>query len=499
MHSIAKPILIITGIIFALYATVVLCLNIYLQSSGVQFKLRQAVVRATGVEPVISQTYYTPWSGLTVSGIKIPQSGDAKKPLLSVRSVNCQVSLSSLFRGQVLLNDITFEHPSLLLVQGQSAIWPDGAAMPLQNREKRPSPASQPSPQIAPAQQPSPSLPPSPDTGSSAPATPASKAEPKTKATRPVLLENVRIIEGQAAFYPAQGGRPIRLDGLSVEAKVSPDVAACGSFRIKVATLSESVRQKDITGQFEYLDGKLKITNLQAAWANGTVMGDIEICNEPSPFFTASLTAENVALQKLAEDAGFSAEGTQGLLFAKANLQGIPGQAESFTGEASANLTEVRMQPIDPLRQLGELLRINELRVLELRNAQTALTIRDGKILVDRLELETANLLMDASGEARFDGFLDLDARFHVTQKLLKESLGFMGSKFQTSDREGYAHMPFSITGSMSRPKSDLLDKLVGVRIGDDVGGLLKNLLRMPKKEKKKKENQPAATPAPTN
>jgi ribosomal 50S subunit-associated protein YjgA (DUF615 family) len=38
---------------------------------------------------------------------------------------------------------------------------------------------------------------------------------------------------------------------------------------------------------------------------------------------------------------------------------------------------------------------------------------------------------------------------------------------------------------------------LVGVRLGDDVGGLLKNLLRMPKKEKKK--NKPAATPAPTN
>jgi ribosomal 50S subunit-associated protein YjgA (DUF615 family) len=57
--------------------------------------------------------------------------------------------------------------------------------------------------------------------------------------------------------------------------------------------------------------------------------------------------------------------------------------------------------------------------------------------------------------------------------------------------------MPFSITGTITRPKSDLLDKLVGVRLGDDVGGLLKNLLRMPKKEKKK--NKPAATPAPTN
>jgi hypothetical protein len=316
--------------------------------------------------------------------------------------------------------------------------------------------------------------------------------------TTPVLFEHIRIHQGQAFFYPAQG-RPILLEGCAAEGKVSQNGSATGVFRIKSATFADLARYTEISGKFEYQDGHLKITDIEAVWAQGAVRGSFEISKTPGPFFTASLAAENVSLQKLAEDAGFTAEGTQGLLFAKANLQGIPGQTESFTGEASANLTEARMQPIDPLRQLGELLRINELRVLELRNAQTALTIRGGKILVDRLELESSNLLMDASGEARFDGSLDLNARFHVTQKLLKDSLGFMGSKFQPSDREGYAHMPFSITGTMSRPKSDLLDKLVGVRLGDDVGGLLKNLLRMPKKEKKKKDNQPAATPAPTN
>ncbi|MFM8829689.1 MAG: AsmA family protein [Spartobacteria bacterium] len=499
MHSIAKPILIIAGIIIALYATAVLFLNIFLQSGGVQSKLRQAVARAAGIEPVISQTYYTPWSGLTVSGIKIPQAGDAKKPLLAVRSMKCQVSLSSLLRGQVVIKDITFEQPSLLLVQGQSALWPSSDAMPSHHRDKKQIPTGQQTGQSAAPQTATSPLPPSLDATPPAPSAPVAKEEQKATAGKPIVFENVRILDGQAAFYPAQGGRAIRLDGLSVDGKVSPEGVAEGSFRIKSAALFESVRQRDITGHFEYQDGDLKITNLKAAWAEGTVTGEFEITNAPTPFFTASLTAENVAIQKLAEEAGFTAEGTKGLLFAKANLQGIPGQPESFTGEASANLVEACMQPIDPLRQLGELLRINELRMLELRNARTALSIRDGKILVDRVEVETANLLMDASGEARFDGTLDLDARFHVTQKLLKESLGFMGSKFQTSDREGYAHMPFSITGTLSRPKSDLLDKLVGVRIGEDVGGLLKNLLRMPKKEKKKKENQPAATSSPTN
>lgn len=497
MQSIAKPILIITGTILALYAMGVLFVNIYLQSGGVQFKLRQAVVHATGIEPVISQTYYTPWSGLTVSGFKFPQSGDAKKPLLSVRAIKCRVAMGPLLGGQVVIKDIAVEHPSLLLVQGQSPVWPGDTAIPFPVREKTPPQAARPAPSAEATQKPT--AYPAPNAASTAVTESANSEEGKAKFAKPVRVEHFRILEGQAAFYPAQGGRAIRLEGLSVDGQVAPDGIACGSFRIKSATLFESVRQRDITGQFEYQDGDLKITNLQAAWAGGTINGDFEISNGPDRFLTASLTAGNVTLHKLAEDAGFTAEGTEGLLFAKANLQGIPGNEQSFTGAVLANLSEARMQPIDPLRQLGELLRINELRILELRNARAALSIRDGKILVDAVELETANLLMDASGEALFDGSLDLDARFHVTQRLLQDSLGFIGSKFKVSDREGYAHMPFSITGTVSRPKSDLLDKLVGVRLGDDVGGLLKNLLRMPKKEKKKKENQPAATPAPTN
>ncbi|MEI8294086.1 MAG: AsmA-like C-terminal region-containing protein [bacterium] len=499
MRSIAKPILITAGIFFALWAAAVLCLNIYLQSGGVQLKLKKAVFQATGLDPVISQTYYTPWSGLTLSGIKVPQGENAKKPLLALRAMKCQVSLIPLLQGRVLIKEVTFEHPALLVVEGQSPIWPLGQALPFTKSIKK-SPdkrqaiiaeSSLQAPAMETATLPTPST-----SGSQEPAKPKQEAPAHSM---PVMVENVRIYGGQASIVSAQGGRAIRIEDFAAEGKESPDGSAKGTFLIKNAVFSESVRFTDIKGNFEYHKGQLQITDMQGDWAKGRVTGTVEFSNAPESFFSGWLAAENVSLQKLAEDAGFSAEGTQGLLFAKTRLQGIPGQPASFTGEASARLSEARLQTIDPLRQLGELLRINELSVLELRTAETALTIRDGKILVDRLELASANLLMDATGTASLDGSLDLDARFHVTQKLLKDSLGFMGSKFQTSEREGYSHMPFSITGTMARPKSDLLDKLVGVRIGDDVGGLLKNLLRMPKKEKKKKDKEPAATPSAAN
>ena len=52
--------------------------------------------------------------------------------------------------------------------------------------------------------------------------------------------------------------------------------------------------------------------------------------------------------------------------------------------------------------------------------------------------------------------------------------------------------MPFSITGTVSRPKTDLLDKLTGFHIGEDVGGLLKNLFRaLPQKPKEETQKKP--------
>jgi hypothetical protein len=38
--------------------------------------------------------------------------------------------------------------------------------------------------------------------------------------------------------------------------------------------------------------------------------------------------------------------------------------------------------------------------------------------------------------------------------------------------------MPFRISGTLARPKTDLLDKLVGARIGQDLGGLINSFLR---------------------
>ena len=61
------------------------------------------------------------------------------------------------------------------------------------------------------------------------------------------------------------------------------------------------------------------------------------------------------------------------------------------------------------------------------------------------------------------------------------------------SEDPEYRQIPFTVTGRIDSPKTDLLDKLIGAKVGQDVGGILMNILRpsVPQKSEDKKEEKP--------
>ena len=91
MHPIAKPILIGVGGLLILWAAAVLFVNIYLQSGAVQTRLRDTISREVGAPAQIRQTYYTPWSGLTIAGLIIPGPSGFKFPILEVQKIHLRL------------------------------------------------------------------------------------------------------------------------------------------------------------------------------------------------------------------------------------------------------------------------------------------------------------------------------------------------------------------------------------------------------------------------
>lgn len=457
MQKFAKPILIAAGAAVALCALAVLGANLYLQSSGVQARIHEAASLAAGMPLRIQGTSFTPWSGVSVSGLTVTQHDGSAAPLLDVSSVSVGFRFLPLLGGKVVISDVLLTSPTVTSVQRPDGTWE-------QPERYRPE-----------------SLPAGPDGGQTikpAPVTAARPAAPR----QPVEIERLRIRNGRSLSYDSKGVLVMALENITVNARIPAEGPATGEFKIHDTTFGGVVRPRKVTGHFSWENGTLDIPDIAAKWAGGELTGSFHLEPLPANRFSATLAASDVALSKLAEDAGIGGDGKKGKLFLKGKIGGTPGKQESFTGAAEARLQEARLQPLDFIRQIGDLLQVEELQMLQLKTAEASFTIRDQKVIADKMVLESENLVMDAEGTANFDGKLKLRARLHVNEKLRRESHGLIGNKFEKSDRDGYTQMPFTVSGSLSRPKTDLLDKLVGIRIGQDIGGLLKNLFRAPPK-----------------
>lgn len=475
MRKFAKYILIAAGLALAVYVLAILGLNIYLQSEGLQKRIQTAAESAAGSPVRITGTHYTPWSGFSITGVSVRgKSGDGQPPFLAATSVSFRFSVLALLQGRLVVSEVVVANPFLVAHSGGPAPAPESPAPAVQIPEPGPTPT--PLPETS-DQQPSGVVITVPDPGPQPSPTPA-----------PVEVDRIRITNGQAQVYDSKGALAITLTGVEVSGAIAPDRSAAGTFEVAETGVGAYVHPGHFKGTFTWKDGRLVIPDLRADWAGGQLTGRLEV--GPDKEISITGAAEGILIKKLADDAGINGDGSRGSLFSKGTFHGYAGKPETFTGRVDVSLQQARFQPLDVIRQIGVLMGIQELQMLELKTAEAAFNIRDKKVTADSIVLESENLVMDAKGPIGFDGKLKLQARLHLNERLRKDLAGLLGNNFKESERPGYQQMPFSITGTVSRPKSDLLDRLTGFRIGQDVGGLLKNLFRAPPPKPKAESNK---------
>jgi hypothetical protein len=67
-----------------------------------------------------------------------------------------------------------------------------------------------------------------------------------------------------------------------------------------------------------------------------------------------------------------------------------------------------------------------------------------------------------------------------------------LSKNFVDSEDPEYRELPFTVTGRVDNPKTDLFDKLIGAKVGQDVGGMLMNILRSSGSPKPDNKKEPA-------
>jgi hypothetical protein len=437
--------------------------NVFLQFEGVQNRIRQATAASLGVPVEIGGVGLTPWSGLTLRDLVAENPEKPGENLFEAKSLNVRLAWGPLLQRQVVITSITLRDPIALIPPGGQIVL-----MPPTERVEVALPEDATDDVVVEAP-PEDRLPP-PD---------EEEILPPKRPTFTIEVQKFRIENGLLVLRSGAGQPSLVVSGLTVETKIGQDQVVEGKISIREAVLDNSLFLRDIGSSFQRKGGVLEFPDIQALLAGGLLQGRLAL-EEQGGAFASQLELTDIQLPVLLQEAGVPSQRTAGKLFGQMELAGA-GPVETLLGAGEFALLEGRLEPLDFMRQVGTLLRIEELQLLELAEARARVRLAAGELLVEDVHLQSENLIIRSKGTVQLDdGALDLQSRILINESL-QRSLGGLISRFlEASDTEGYRQLPFRVYGTTARPRTDLLDRVGAGRLGSEVGRFLQNILGAP-------------------
>src|SRR3954447_15712545 len=130
--------LIALGVILGVALLILLGVNMYVQSRGTQARIQQELSQRLGATLRIQRISVTPWWGLKLTGITIPQTQTGVSPdFLTAKTFRLRIRFSSLFGGHLVIKDISLVNPEVVWAQNADGKW----RMPSRPVEPTPMPA----------------------------------------------------------------------------------------------------------------------------------------------------------------------------------------------------------------------------------------------------------------------------------------------------------------------------------------------------------------------
>ncbi len=492
MKKLGRLLLWLLAGVVVLAFVVLLGVNLYVQSQGMHHRIQQELSQRLNTPLQLRQISVTPWSGLKLKGITIPQvSNKVGGNFLQAQSFQLRVQFWSLFSERLVIRQVSLIKPQVVWAQNSSGKWrlPE---LPLPKPAPAPSPAMLPS--VAPPASPLPSA-------ALAPAAVAivQPNKPSLAATpAPVFtpeVQRVTLKDGDFTFLDAAGRVIAKFNGLDFRSSFRTATEIKGSAQVDEISLRDRFFIENLESPLHYDPEELGFSNISAQAAGGSISGRFEMeLQTPDSPFTVEVKFRDLQAEKLVTNAGGPAGMIQGRVEGFLDAAGKTADSNALSGHGEIVLRDGKLQQYSLLVALGQILQIDELMQLQLDQAEIKYHISPGIVTIDQLLFRSPNIRLTATGTISFRGKLRLDSQLALNDKVRRQLFGPIRENFQPlQEPAGYAAVDFKVSGTVDRPKTDLMDKLVG-RDLRDLSGVISSLFRHGKRKKKPAE---AASPSP--
>jgi uncharacterized protein involved in outer membrane biogenesis len=443
---------------------IVVAVNLYVQSPTTQRRIQEEISRALRVPIEITSASVTPWGDLRIAGITVPSEGGN---FLEATSFSARYEVLPLLRGKLIITKMILESPKIVWAQNSEGRW---------------------------------ALPALPDTGEKKrakdEAAETGKEAPKKKEDGfTVKVDGFEIRNGSIELRDTKGERVAIGGDVQMTYSFGKPERVEGTIHIGKLAWKDLLVFDDLRSPFSYHKGELRLSDLEALLGGGTVKGRLRLEPEKKDApFDFAVDLANVDLTKVSTDAGWVAGQAAGSVNGHLNLHGSSKEAERSEGKGQLTLKDGQFKQFEFFQTLGQVLQVSELANLRLKEGSAQFRVADEKVFIESMLLEAPEIRITAAGLARFDGKLQLEAQLALSQRLSKQLPSFVKDNFGPPDEAGGRSVPFKITGRTDRPKTDLLDQLVGQRIGSQFDDLVSNIFGLKKKkddkESKKKKRK---------
>ena len=495
MQKLSRVLLIAFGIVVGVALLILLGVNMYVQSRGTQARIQQELSQRLGMNLRIQRISVTPWWGLKLTGITIPQTQAGVSPdFLTAKTFRLRIRFSSLFSGHLVIKEVSLVNPEVVWAQNANGKWrvPSQPAEPVIAPPKTAA-AETPVPAPPPAEQ----IPVAPERPSSSAAPAVVQAENKTGYTPEV--ERVNVIRARFRFLDQKLQSVATFEDVDFRSGFRSATDLRGNINIAKTSLRDRFFLQELYSPLSYDANELNFSAITARAGEGHIAGSFRLQPqaEDSPF-TVSIRFNEVQADKIVTEAGGNPGTVTGKLEGHLDATGKTADPNALSGTGEIVLRDGQVRQYSLLSALGQLLQIQELQQLKLNEALVKYHIDPGVITIDQLVFRSENIRLTATGTVSFDGKLQLESQLAVNEKMRSQLFRAIRENFKPIDDPGYTAVGFQVTGTVGRPKTNLMDKLIG-RDLKDLSSVITGLIGGGKSEKKKKPaNEPAtaATPA---
>src|SRR6266480_1737565 len=376
MRKLRRITIIAFAAVIGLGAVLLLGVNLYVQSQGAQAKIQEELSRRLGTRLEIRSMSVTPWGGLQLSGITIPQTSSvAPRHFLEAKTFQLRVRFLSLFSRRLVIKEVSLIKPNV--------VWPQDA----EGKWRLPGSRKVESPGIPPREeaQTSPADVATPTNLSSPIQVPGDNLTPREQARLPVAPEvrRISIKDGNFTFLDQAGGLLASFTGVNFRTSIRSASALRGDAKMAKISLRDRFFLEQLRSPLRYEPDVLELSKISARVANGEINGYFAMQPEAedSPF-TTSVKFHNVLADQIVENAGGPRGMVKGEFEGSFQASGKTADPNALAGRGEIFLRDGRVQQYSLLVLLGQIHQIEELQELHLEQAEAKYHLSPGLITI---------------------------------------------------------------------------------------------------------------------